>query len=72
MIRQTTINTTDHAGEAPRLEEAVAWFREHHLTCERPFVPALRRRFGLSPLEAINVMRFANLREDWGGADAAP
>ncbi|RWG07362.1 MAG: hypothetical protein EOQ55_12525 [Mesorhizobium sp.] len=56
--------------DAGHLEEAVAWFTENQLTCERPHIPALRRRFGISPLEAVTVLRLANLRQDWGGADA--
>ncbi|ESZ76701.1 MULTISPECIES: hypothetical protein [unclassified Mesorhizobium] len=56
--------TTDHV-DAGYLEEAVAWFAEHQTTCERPFVPAIRRRFGLSALDAVSVMRLANLRLDW-------
>lgn len=65
------VMTTDHNDAGP-LEEAVAWFVDNHQLCERPFIPALRRRFGLSAREAIHVMRIANLRTDWqGGANAA-
>jgi hypothetical protein len=56
--------------DAGHLEEAVCWFAENHRTCERPYIPALRRRFGISPLDAVTVLRLANLRLDWGGADA--
>ncbi|MER8745854.1 hypothetical protein NKH54_22620 [Mesorhizobium sp. M1004] len=58
------VPTTDHV-DAGYLEEAVAWFAEHQSTCERPFVAAIRRRFGLNALDAVSVMRLANLRLDW-------
>lgn len=38
---------------------AAAWYAEHRDTCERPIVPALRRRFGLSTLEACQALREA-------------
>ncbi|TGP50412.1 hypothetical protein EN873_24915 [bacterium M00.F.Ca.ET.230.01.1.1] len=63
------MQTTDHSAPG-HLEPAIAWYRENHLTCERPLIPALRRRFNLSALEACQVMRLANLAQDWGGADA--
>lgn len=67
-MRQT-IPTLCHQ-DAGHLEEAVAWFIANHHNCERPHIPALRRRFGISPLEAVTVLRLANLRLDRGGANA--
>lgn len=39
--------------------EAATWYREHRDTCERPIVPALKRRFGLTSAEAVFAMREA-------------
>jgi len=41
------------------IEIAAAWYRAHGATCEHPVIPALRRRFGLTPLQAIVVLREA-------------
>jgi hypothetical protein len=40
--------------------QAAAWYREHRATVERPLVPALRRRFGLTSHEAVMALREAN------------
>jgi hypothetical protein len=41
------------------ISEAAAWYRDHRYDCERPVVPALRRRFGLTVTEALAAMREA-------------
>ncbi|TIL93061.1 MAG: hypothetical protein E5Y73_14830 [Mesorhizobium sp.] len=41
------------------VEIAAAWYRANAETCERPIIPALRSRFGLTPLQAIAVLREA-------------
>lgn len=41
------------------IEIAAAWYRAHAAECEHPVIPALRRRFGLTPLQAIAVLREA-------------
>lgn len=41
------------------IEIAAAWYRTHSAECEHPIIPALRRRFGLTPLQAIAVLRDA-------------
>jgi len=43
------------------IEQAAAWYREHRDTAEQPIIPAIRRRFGLTPLEAIMALREARL-----------
>ena len=35
------------------IAEAAAWYASHRYECERPLVPALRRRFGLTASEAV-------------------
>ena len=47
-----------HEGSAA-IDEAAVWYREHRDTCERPVLPALRQRFGLSALEAVIAIREA-------------
>lgn len=69
---QRSIPTTDHACDAGHLEPAIEWYVANHATVERPIIPAIRRRFPMSPREACHVLRIANLRLDWpnkGGAD---
>jgi hypothetical protein len=39
---------------------AVRWYAENRDACARPIIPALRRMFGLSALEAIQAIRVAN------------
>ncbi|TIM10972.1 MAG: hypothetical protein E5Y67_25360 [Mesorhizobium sp.] len=43
------------------IDVAAAWYRDNAATCERPIIPALRHRFGLSALQAIAVVREARL-----------
>jgi hypothetical protein len=45
---------------------AATWFRENRDTCERPIIPALRLRFGLTPREACMAIFEANRT---GGCD---
>jgi hypothetical protein len=49
------------------VDEAARWFAANRETCERPFVPALRRRFGISGVDACRAMAEANRM---GGANA--
>lgn len=39
--------------------EAAAWYRMHRYTAERPLVPMLRRRFGLTVTEALAALKEA-------------
>lgn len=48
-----------HAG-GPAATRAGLWYAENRYTCPRPVVPALRRMFGLSTLEAVQAIRVAN------------
>lgn len=41
------------------IDIAAAWYRANLATCEHPIIPALRRRFGLTPVQAIAVLREA-------------
>jgi hypothetical protein len=41
------------------IDAAASWYEANRETCERPIIPALRRRFGLTPLQAIAAMREA-------------
>lgn len=45
-----------------RIDEAAEWYAVHRETCERPIVPTLRKRFGLTPLEVVQAIRDANAR----------
>lgn len=47
-------NATDAATRAGH------WYAENRENCRRPVVPALRRMFGLSALEAVQAIRVAN------------
>ncbi len=47
---------------SPKVDEAAMWFSAHRETCERPVIPNLRARFGLTPLEAVQAIREANQR----------
>lgn len=42
------------------IDEAAHWLRANRDLAERPIIPALRRRFGLTPLEACQAIREAN------------
>lgn len=44
------------------IDEAAAWYCKNRDTCERPVVIALRRRFGLSPHDAVRAIAVANGR----------
>lgn len=55
------------------LQEAIEWFVSNGKTCERPLVPALRKRFGLSAAQAVFVLRETAQRRSKpisGGANA--
>lgn len=39
------------------VDQAVEWFAANYATCERPIVPALQRRFGLTAHQAVVVIR---------------
>lgn len=54
----------DHESSAA-IDEAAHWIRANRHQVQRPIVPALRQRFGLTPLEACQAIREANQ----GGAD---
>lgn len=41
------------------IDIAAAWYRANATTCEHPIIPTLRNRFGLTPLQAIAVLREA-------------
>lgn len=41
------------------ISEAARWLAANRPTCERPVVPALRRRFGLTVQEAVCAVREA-------------
>ncbi|UVC12841.1 hypothetical protein [Mesorhizobium onobrychidis] len=43
------------------VDEAAAWYFENFRTVERPIVPSLRGRFGLSNHQAIVVIRQVTL-----------
>lgn len=49
----------DHESSAA-VDEAAIWYRANRDQVERPVVPALRQRFGLTPLEACQAIREAN------------
>ncbi|TIL25583.1 MAG: hypothetical protein E5Y88_11530 [Mesorhizobium sp.] len=39
------------------IDEAARWYAEHRDTCEKPIIPALRNRFGLTAHEAVTAIR---------------
>lgn len=41
------------------ISEAARWYAAHRDQCERPVIPALRRRFGLTAHEAVCALREA-------------
>lgn len=45
-----------------RIDEVAEWYAVHRDAAELPIVPALRKRFGLTPLEAVQAIRDANAR----------
>lgn len=40
-----------------KADEAAVWLAANWWKAERPLVPNLRKRFGLSPVEAVHAMR---------------
>ncbi|MDF3216274.1 hypothetical protein EN962_13975 [Mesorhizobium sp. M7A.F.Ca.CA.001.09.2.1] len=44
------------------IEQAVEWYAANYGACERPIVPTLQRRFGLTAHQAIVVIRETTLR----------
>ncbi|UCI17019.1 hypothetical protein FJ970_17965 [Mesorhizobium sp. B2-1-8] len=44
------------------VDHAVEWYCANYGTCERPIVPALRQRFGLTSHQAVVVIRETTLR----------
>lgn len=40
--------------------QAAVWYAANRGTCPHPVVPALRSRFGLSPIEAVRAFKAAN------------
>lgn len=59
--------TTDHVNN-PVVLCAASWFAGHRHEIDRAIVPGLRQRFGLSPAEAVEVLRLAKTME---GANVA-
>ncbi|TGQ01420.1 MULTISPECIES: hypothetical protein [unclassified Mesorhizobium] len=43
------------------IDIAAAWYRANLTSIEHPIIPALRRRFGLTPLQAVAVIREAKV-----------
>ena len=52
----------------PKIAAAVSWVLEHNP--ERPVIPKLRDRFGLTAAEAITVLRLVRDIRDGRGGDA--
>ncbi|ESY85775.1 MULTISPECIES: hypothetical protein [unclassified Mesorhizobium] len=44
------------------VDQATEWYAANYGACERPIVPALRRRFRLTSHQAIIVIRETTLR----------
>ncbi|TYR32084.1 hypothetical protein FY036_13445 [Mesorhizobium microcysteis] len=52
--------TTGHCHESSAaISEAARWYAANRDACERPVIPALRRRFGLTAHEAVTALREA-------------
>lgn len=49
----------DHESTAA-IDEAARWYAANRSCCERPVVPALRRRLGVNALEACCAMSQTN------------
>lgn len=45
--------------QAAAINEAARWYAANRDACERPTIPTLRRRFDLTPLQAVQVIREA-------------
>lgn len=43
------------------VDEAAAWYFNNFRTCERPIVPTLRHRFGLTSHQAVVAIRQVTL-----------
>lgn len=56
----TDLSPPEHETSAI-VDEAAAWYFENFRTCERPIVPALRQRFGMSNHQAICAIRQVTL-----------
>lgn len=50
------------------ISEAASWYAANRHLCERPLIPALRRRFGLTAKQACEAIAEATRM---GGADAS-
>lgn len=49
--------TTGHChSSTSAISEAARWYAANRATCERPLVPAMRRRFGLTATEAVHAL----------------
>lgn len=72
---QRPFPTTDHHDDFGHLEPMIEWLRENRASAGRPVVSFLRRKYGVSALEACQILRLSHLRDDWpavtddGGAD---
>jgi hypothetical protein len=58
-FEENSSNCSYHGG-AKVATHAGRWYAENRDTCPRPIIPALRRMFGLSALEAVQAIRVAN------------
>lgn len=64
--RVTTENPTDFRDDDARLEEAANCLNQHRDEIGSAFVPALKDRFGLTNLQAIDAAKRAH-EIDFGG-----
>lgn len=53
------MSSLDHEGNAA-IDEAARWYAANRDRCERPIIPALRQRFGISGVDACRVLAEAN------------
>ena len=51
-----------------RIDEAVHHYHENRDSFPRPIIPHLRRMFDLTPIEAVQVIREAQILRTNGGA----
>jgi hypothetical protein len=56
----TSIAGNGYHNGADAATRAGLWYAENRENCPRPIVPALKRMFGLSALEAVQAIRVAN------------
>lgn len=56
-----------NALQPDKIDDAVVWLIAHWFEAPRPLVPNLKRKFGLTALEAVQVIRRASDRrmEAW-------